>query len=318
MQIGRLEKMDIRSVWPTEPGNFTPWLAEPQNLSMLANTLGLGDLTKVETEVAVGTFRADIRCKDAMDNTVLIENQFGRTDHQHLGQTLTYLVGSEAKCIIWIAEHIKEEHRAVVSWLNEVTPLDYAFFAVEIEVWRIGDSLPAPKFEIVVQPNQWERQQRAQTRKSDAEDTHRRIDYWNAFLDQMPDIEGLITPTRAPNQGWLKLPFTADFRLPSNAGVYLYRLVGQQRFGVYLSIGNHTPEVYDIWLQNTSAFRLPSLTNGQWERNSNGTCAYYVSADGNILDEADWPRQHQWMVEKSRAFVADWKGGLHREAMNLC
>lgn len=100
MKIGRLEKMDIRSVWPTEPGNFSLWLAEPQNRTILADALGLGDLTKVETEVSVGTFRADIRCKDAIDNTVLIENQFGRTDHQHLGQTLSYLVGSEAKCTI--------------------------------------------------------------------------------------------------------------------------------------------------------------------------------------------------------------------------
>lgn len=252
-----------------------------------------------------------------------MRSQFGiserrATDHQHLGQTLTYLVVSDARCIIWIAERIKEEHRAVIQWLNEVTPLDYAFFGVEIEIWRIGDSLPAPKFEIVAQPNTWERQQRALIRRSDAEDTHRRIDYWSALLETLPEIDGLQSPPRAPNQGWLKLPFAPYLKLPTGGGVYLYRMVGENRIGVYLSVGKPAPDRFTEWQERIAELPFPSLSGGAWERANSRIYAYYVWTQGNPLDEADWPRQHAWMIAQSRAFAEDWRNGLRAEALALC
>jgi hypothetical protein len=88
---------------------------------------------------------------------VLIENQLGRTDHTHLGQLLTYAAGLEAVTIVWIAQPITDEHRAALTWLNEITDERFRFFGLEIEAWRIGDSPPAPKFNVVVKPNDWTR-----------------------------------------------------------------------------------------------------------------------------------------------------------------
>ena len=87
--LGRLSRVDLRDIWTREATEFTPWLAQPENLFVLAETLGI-DLELEAQEKAVGPFRADVLCKDiGTDSWVLIENQLERTDHNHLGQLLT-------------------------------------------------------------------------------------------------------------------------------------------------------------------------------------------------------------------------------------
>lgn len=77
-KLGRLEKVDPRKAWENEERDFTPWLAKPNNLSLLGETVGLS-LELVQEEKEVGPFRADILCKDRADDSwVLIENQLKR------------------------------------------------------------------------------------------------------------------------------------------------------------------------------------------------------------------------------------------------
>jgi hypothetical protein len=80
LELGRLEPVSVRDVWPHEANDFTPWLALPDNLSLLAETLNLGELSEVRTEVAVVNFYIDILAKDGLGGGVLIENQFGSTE----------------------------------------------------------------------------------------------------------------------------------------------------------------------------------------------------------------------------------------------
>src|SRR4029077_16843290 len=101
----------------------------------------LGELQLQGTEVAVGNFSVDILARDIEGQIVVIENQFGPTDHTHLGQIMTYLAGQDARTtVIWIAETIREEHRAAIDWLNASTIESFSFFAVEVEALRIDDS----------------------------------------------------------------------------------------------------------------------------------------------------------------------------------
>ena len=84
--LGRLTHVDLRSYWQREDTHFTPWLSQEDNISLLGDTIDM-DLEVIEQEASVGPFRADILCRNAADNTmVLIENQLERTDHGHLGQ----------------------------------------------------------------------------------------------------------------------------------------------------------------------------------------------------------------------------------------
>ncbi len=133
--IGTLQNVDLRNVWEHEAHNFTPWLAEHQNLERLGDAVGM-KLEPESQEEPVGPFRADILCRDVTtDSWVLIENQLERTDHNHLGQVLTYAAGLDVATIIWIAKQFTEEHRATLDWLNEKTSQGLSFIGVELELW---------------------------------------------------------------------------------------------------------------------------------------------------------------------------------------
>jgi hypothetical protein len=144
-----MQRVDLREVWSNEGTDFTPWLARDENIELLGEALGL-TLEVEAQEKGVGPFRADILCKDADTNSwVLIENQLGRTDHVHLGQLLTYAAGLNAVTVVWIADTFTEEHRAALDWLNNITGEEFRFFGLEVELWRIGESPIAPKFNVV-------------------------------------------------------------------------------------------------------------------------------------------------------------------------
>jgi hypothetical protein len=156
--LGKLEPVPLRDAWVSEPADFTPWLAD--NLPLLGETLGLS-LELVGTEQSVGPFSADILCREATtDHVVLIENQLEQTDHTHLGQIITYAAGLDALTVIWVAATFVEQHRAALDWLNQNTSEDLNFFGIEVQLWRIGTSRMAPRFNIVSKPNAWAKQVR--------------------------------------------------------------------------------------------------------------------------------------------------------------
>lgn len=139
MKLARLEKVELRNQWKDEAKDFTPWLAEVENIELLGEAIGM-ELEVIAKEEKVGSFSADILCKDIVTNrNVVIENQLEQTDHSHLGQVITYCAGLQASTFIWIASQIREEHRAAVDWLNAITDESYNFFAIEVQLFKIGD-----------------------------------------------------------------------------------------------------------------------------------------------------------------------------------
>jgi len=134
--LGRLQKVDIREIWKNEAADFTPWLAEPDNIKLLGDTIGM-ELEVESVETDVGRYYADILCKETTsDRYVVIENQIERTDHDHLGKTITYAAGLGATAVVWVAKHFTEEHRGAFDWLNEMTKAEVSFFGLEVEAWR--------------------------------------------------------------------------------------------------------------------------------------------------------------------------------------
>ena len=111
--LSKLERVPLRDAWKHEAGEFTPWLAETDNLNALADALGVSELVLVATEHWVGDFKLDILCTDG-DEQVIIENQLDKTDHTHLGQIIAYAAGVGAKKVIWVAESFRPEHSAAL------------------------------------------------------------------------------------------------------------------------------------------------------------------------------------------------------------
>ncbi|WP_419940533.1 hypothetical protein [Candidatus Palauibacter sp.] len=160
-----MESDDLRRAWANEASDFTPWLAE--NLECLESVLGI-ELEYVDREVSFGSYRADILARDPRDDsTVLIENQLEHANLQHLGQVLTYLAGLKADTVVWIAKDFGEGHLSAIRWLNEHTDNPFAFFAVRVRVVKIGDSPLAPVFDVLEQPNDWDRRVRERARSGE-------------------------------------------------------------------------------------------------------------------------------------------------------
>jgi hypothetical protein len=213
IELGRMEKIsELREVWESEDGDFTPWLAREENLSLLADTIGI-DLELEAQEQSVGPFRADILCKDTVTNNwVLIENQIEKTDHSHLGQILTYGAGLEATTIVWIAKSFTEEHRATLDWLNEITNNNFNFFGLEIELWRIGNSPIAPKFNIVSKPNEWNERVSVDPIPN-TPDKKLRMDYWTAFIDYIHERDSTIKAGKPHAWHYLQFPIGRSYGL---------------------------------------------------------------------------------------------------------
>jgi hypothetical protein len=224
--LGRLRPVGLREIWPNEAVQFTPWLALPDNISLLGETIGM-QLVDVRTEAAVGGFSADIVALNAADNSiVVIENQLEQTDHTHLGQILTYLAGHDAKTVIWIARRIRDEHRAAVEWLNTNTGEAFRFFAIEVELWRIGDSPPAPRFNVVVKPNDWVKAERAQQAQN-SPDAIKYLTFWTGLKDWMEGHDAAVRldkASRATNI-WIPVagtPFLLSvFRAKGSVGLFI-------------------------------------------------------------------------------------------------
>lgn len=303
--LGRLERVDLRHEWPSEAGDFTPWLAEEANLVLLGETVGI-ELELEAQERAVGPFRADILCKDMGNgHWVLIENQLERTDHLHLGQLLTYAAGLSAVTIIWVAARFTDEHRAALDWLNGITNDTFRFFGIEVELWRIGDSLAAPKFNIISKPNNWSKAVQKAARSIDDEalgDTQlMRLAYWEALHDVLNERQGPISGLRKPQpNNWMDYSVG---RAGFSCRVSISRFSRDVQVSLYLS-NTHAPAHFEqlraqrlqIEHDITEPLEWPDMEGKQHRR------VFIALPVEDFADRTDWPRQHAWVADHLNRF----------------
>jgi hypothetical protein len=182
MKLAQLIRVDLRKVWQHEALEFTKWLARSENLSLLSDEIGI-EISLVQTEASVGKFNVDILAEE--ENTgrkIVIENQLESTNHDHLGKLITYASGFDAEIIIWIVKDVRDEHKQAIDWLNEHSDEHANYFAIKMEVWQIGDSPYAPKFQVVSQPNDWARAVKKGSSESGLSEVKlMQLEFWTDF-----------------------------------------------------------------------------------------------------------------------------------------
>lgn len=205
--LGRITRIeDLRSIWPHEARDFSKWLAKEENLTLLSDEIGI-DIVLEELESAVGDFSVDLYAREeGSSRRIIIENQLEDTNHDHLGKIITYASGKGAEVIVWIVKHARDEHRQAIEWLNQHTDENIGFFLVEIELWRINDSVPAPKFNIVERPNDWAKTVKAAGGLSETKKLQ--YEFWQAFCQYAfgkADFAQQFSRRKALPQHWYDL-----------------------------------------------------------------------------------------------------------------
>lgn len=306
MKLGRLEKLDLRSHWKKEDTDFTPWLALEENIQILNETIGI-DLEVQSQEESVGPFRADILCLDTSNNHyVLIENQLEKTDHTHLGQLLTYASGLDAVTIIWIAQKFTEEHRAALDWLNRITDDTFNFFGIEIELYKIGESLPAPMFNIVSKPNNWTKYVKKSASNQNVTDTKLlQQEYWQGLKNYMEDNKSFVKMQNPLPQHWTNIAIgKSNYSLSASVNSR------ENYLNIWLNIlGDSAKENYEKLYNNYYENSLIEVNKSiVWDKmEGRKMSAVMLKTEADFSKKSEWNKQYEWFKVNLEKFTKYFK-----------
>ena len=283
--LGRLEEIkDLRKIWPHEASDFTPWLSQDDNIALLADAVGL-DITVDETESSVGDFNVDIFATETgTDRKIIIENQLEDTNHDHLGKLITYASGKSADVIIWVVKHAREEHRAAIEWLNNHTDEKIGFFLCEIKLYKIGNSDPAVKFEVIEKPNDWAKEVKKSEYSSETQ--QRRYEYWAAFEDyafQSAEFSKNFNRRKPSKDHWM------DFGIGSSAcHLAVLQIQTRNELGVELYI-NEDKDLFRSLFKNRSEIESETGLRFNWKELPERKASRIV-----IFESVDFSDKNQW------------------------
>ncbi len=309
-QLAQLEReYDLRTVWPNEASDFTPWLEN--NLNLLSNAISI-DLCFKAREESVGKYSLDIlACEQGTDNTVVIENQLENSNHTHLGQLITYAAGKNAKYIVWIMKQANDEHRKAIEWLNGHTDDEISFFLVQVELWRIENSKPAVHFNVLEQPNNWAKQ----VKNKSAEESRinaKLQSYWTDFNEYAQKNKGFLQKFRLKNPGYRSWYNLAIGSSKCSLSMNVNTQTNEQRVEFY--IGNDQP-FYEFLEEQKEVIQSQIDIPVEWMPLPNKKASRVrVQRTVPILDEATKADQFDWFIRYTTLFydifkpyVEQWK-----------
>ena len=290
--LGTLKKItDLRSIWPHEALNFTPWVAE--NVDLLADAVGL-DITVDETESSVGDFNVDIYASETgTDRKIIIENQLEDTDHDHLGKLITYASGKGADVVIWVVKHAREEHKAAVEWLNNHTDDKIGFFLCEIKLFQIGDSQIAPAFTVVERPNDWTKEIRKTASANSTQ--QKRLEYWQAFNDYAftdANFSRIFNKRKPTTDHWM------DFSIGSSAcHIAVSQIQKRKAVDVELYI-NDDKELFKSLFAHKDEIEKNMEMELEWkELPERKASRILIEKTVDLDDRATWPEQFDYIMD---------------------
>ena len=302
-QFRELEAQDVRNHWADEARDFTPWLAsqiENEDVSQLEDALGL-DLEVVDTEKDVSRYRVDVVAETVDDGrTVVIENQLEQSDHDHLGKSIAYAAGVDADIIVWLSPRFNDEHRDAMQWLNENSREGIDFFALRIEVWKIGDSEPAVRLNPVEKPSEWK--EKAKRSEGELTETKRLQEkFWAALRDRIESRETVLRARKPRAQHWYPNPigrggFRLSFTINSVENTAGCELVIRDDADAFHELESQKKEIEDeigeslVWLE-------PEETRAGKKRSK-----IRVGKSADLLQEESWDEYHNWLIERGERF----------------
>lgn len=294
IDFGELKRVPLREIWPNEPSDFTPWLAE--NIEALGEALKL-ELELTSREASVGDFSLDLLAKDLdSSKTVIIENQLSQTNHDHLGKLLTYAAGFDASIVIWVAKEVRDEHRQALEWMNQKTDADTQFFAVVVEILTIDNSKPAYNFKPVVFPNEWQKSQRQKVSTSTSPKLEKYRENFQRLIDELRENHNFPGSSSARAKNENRQYFAAGI-----SGIYFragFARGSKVSASVYIGGGDKT--LFDMLKKREEGITPKFPEKLEWERldgKKRSTISVYregdiESSDSELEEIREWHIQN--------------------------
>ncbi len=299
MKLGKLQELDIRKIWAHEQYDFSKWLASENNIRELGEALGLS-LTDVETEKFVGSYRCDILCKDEITGkTVLVENQLEQTNHDHLGKLITYASGLDAAVVVWIVAEARPEHSSAIEWLNLHTDDTISFFLIEIHAFKIGDSDPAPQFQIIQQPNDFVKTVKSLAKNAELSKAESgRVEFWTQLNDYIDQHGKPFNKHKATTDHWYNVAVGSS---KCHVSIDLLNLKHMIRVGLYIP---DNKELYDKINADKEQFEQAVGYDLDWQRLNNKKAAYISTYlyDFDFDKQDNYPQLMEDIVKRVVAF----------------
>ena len=285
MGIGKLKEVDIRELWKHEQYDFSEWLSKKENIENLNEILGL-TLIDISKETYVGSYRCDLFAKDETTGIkVIIENQLEISNHDHLGKIITYASGLDAKVVVWIVKEAREEHRSAIEWLNNNTNSNVNFFLIEIHAYRIGESDPAPMFQVVEQPNDFIKNNKSTNRdESMNKSQSQRIEFWNQFNNVVIERGKPFNIRKATTDHWYNVAIGT-----SEAHIDITLVNKDSLIGVELYITDNK-ELFDKLFEKKDIIEKDLGLKLDWRRldNSKASRIFYSIKGLNFDDHSNY------------------------------
>lgn len=297
-QISKLKKVDLRNVWGHEALDFTQWLSLDENLSLLSEEVEIS-IKSPRTEVSVGRYNVDILAEEENSGRkIIIENQLEDTNHDHLGKIITYASGHDAEIIIWIVKNYREEHQKAIDWLNEHTDKNISFFLIKIELWQIGESDPAPKFDVIARPNEWAKTIKQVGDGSLSQTKIMQLEFWNKFNDYAKNRDSKVLRFRnAQPQHWYDLALGS-----SDAHISLTMNSKENVIACEIYISN-SKSLFGLLEKNKKVIESEIQSKLEWlELLDKKASRIKLSRSVNLDDKNKWEYFFEWLFNQSELF----------------
>ena len=302
--------INAHEVWRREDEDFSPWLVK--NLDLLDEILGT-ELELIGREKSVGPFFADLLCVDKKSNNslVVIENQLGRSDHDHLGKLLTYAAGLQATTVIWIATAFENEHSSALAWLNHNMNNLVRCFGVKLELKPIDNLKCLPTFTLVAGPRV-RTQQRVNDHPSTAyNETQQQTDdrppttdgnqvespYWSAFREFWNENDSELVPYGRNNR-----PDYFGFRIRNLTDFWFAAWRNNIETEIAAKLFMHSTDNFDALKaqQVAIASEIGKVdARLEWDRKPRYSSIPQVGFYKRGLpkgDRSDWQNQFEWLL----------------------